>query len=979
MADKKKYIITRSNYTVKKKHKTLNDDRIIYERDFMVTSSSDTWGSNGGPYSTGTFKMVSNTKSSGHYRYNTGDWLKQHCYGNDPEVWTYNCVDNKEDISNENNIVIIPNYNSLLDFAYYKSCKELLRTSTENIISNFPAELYFSKTKLRLDDDRELFLIENPFNIDLVNKVPENNEENILRTFSASFNDYEIIHNNKGKNVTSWEVINEGIKESCAKEGDLLYTIFIENKEKTLVIEGYYLNGEVTFLYEDEENNDIRIRPLKKHIDKFFNELDDFQKVMLNRETNPVYTMTLDYPRETERGIETSKEKFTWPISNKWNLIINSGEYSSYMKKLLTLAEYYDNRRTNNLWRVMTHDSLKNPGVNVNNNKIENDEKINGSEIFETIIKCFAKQFDDIKYYIDNIKKTNTITYDNSSNIPSYFLSDKLEMNGWEVYNLSKALDSSKTVNGSKLLNNTNKEYHVSDVNVGLMKHLQINSKNILSRKGTKHGIEMLLGLFGLTSYDHNKTDYDYKITEYVDTIIGNDRISIDDVEKYNSQKITYWNTTYGITKEKDPLAGLPLKKIITKGYGDYDVIYAIPWLDKTQIVDGDIYFQMFGGWCKTFKKDVDVKKGYEDDVISVNNNPIYDETIKHLLIVDKLNDLSYVRSDKLYNGCVVYVHNIDNFDDVYKNDKLINITLTGENDSLKASNYFILEDTKHSYLIGSMEDGDKVTYGWENITIDEIENPSKYKETNRGIKVRLLESVIEDHKGNNPHGGYGKYDDGEGFVNYFRQIFKYSIENDNFNDNLYTCENGELKEEVKKVGFDIEKQKDNVKTWYFTDTIAKSAIDPNSIGGLKEIVPIYDDVYEDVEFNGKTYKNIKFKNATYTINDMSDVKVGNENKDTFFESELTPFDFENLGEQHDESTANSIINDKKLLIEFSGPIVRYYDDFPIFLQEAIMPYLKQILPSTTIVEIRIEGGYAGYTDLPFALSNIEEEKMNNN
>ena len=126
-------------------------------------------------------------------------------------------------------------------------------------------------------------------------------------------------------------------------------------------------------------------------------------------------------------------------------------------------------------------------------------------------------------------------------------------------------------------------------------------------------------------------------------------------------------------------------------------------------------------------------------------------------------------------------------------------------------------------------------------------------------------------------------------------------------------------------------------------------------------------------QYKGEEYKGVKCGKISYEITPQKIVKVGEENEETFYESHLKPFDFEGIGNRYDESVANSIINDKKILIEFSGPIIRYDNDFPLFLQEGILPYLKQMIPSTSIVEIRIEGEHGSYVTLPFAKSNVEE------
>ena len=111
MAKEKKYIITRSNYTLKKKHKQFGNDSTIYERDFMVTNNGQTWSGDGSAYGTSSFKMVNNPKNGGSYKYNTGGWLPQtkctdetHDYG---DKWTLNCIPDKDKENSENKIVKI--------------------------------------------------------------------------------------------------------------------------------------------------------------------------------------------------------------------------------------------------------------------------------------------------------------------------------------------------------------------------------------------------------------------------------------------------------------------------------------------------------------------------------------------------------------------------------------------------------------------------------------------------------------------------------------------------------------------------------------------------------------------------------------------------------------------------------------------------------------------------------------------------------
>lgn len=966
MVKEKKYIITRSNYTLKKKHKQLGDDSTIYERDFMITNNGQTWSGDGSPYGTSSFKMVNNPKNGGSYKYNTGGWLKTPICTDEThdngEKWTLNCIPNVDKENSENNIHIIPNSTSLLSFAYYGSTKDLIKNAINNIIENFPAEVIFTAN----ENEDGKYEVENPFLIDFYTVI-SNKQEN-LRFFIQNCDKYHILKYDKsaGKEIVipvEYCEFENNIKENCIKEGDLLYTTKIFSNMEPIILKCYYNSGK--YVYYTDKYYGLRIRPNEKYINDFFDNLDIFQKNMLNRSTTPKYKMELDFPHETERGVETYKKSFIWPLKNTlistddtikydlWNIDIETYEYELYLNSLLELCNFYDERCTNNLWRSLTHDSIKNMDYTFRNDNIESEEYSLGEGRFEEIIKCFAQQFDELKQYIDNIKTSNTITYNNSGNLPSYFLSDKLENSGWEVYNLANVLDENIKVD----------QYSVSDVNINMMKQLQINSKQILAHKGTRHGIDMLLGLFGFKSYDVDKKYYDYKITEYVDVVTSDNNINYETVVSFNKKKKNFIET-YSDDKgdTTDPLQGLPVKAVSYIDAEGNNKFYLIPWFDKDETLDGNVYYQMYGGWGKSFTKELANTNNISDDIAATKNIAIYNETIKNLIAVQKINDLKYISYDKKYKNCVAYVYDIGDFNKQYKNDGIINITITGDNGDEKATNYFVLHTVNNSHTIGSYEDDNNINYGWVNITESDIKN-----NTENGIRVKLLESIIENHKGNNPHGGFIKYDDGETYIDYFRKIFKYTLENENFNDSMYTCENGLLNPEIEKIGFDIERQKDNVKTWYFTDT---NNIDEN-IKLLELTTEENIDEAYDVSYKGIKYKNIKNIKYSYKYTQQKNVEIGSNNGYTFFDSGIYPYNFEG-GKTYDEIAANSIINNKKLLIEFSNGLMDN-SVFPRFLQECILPYLTQIIPSTTIWEVRFEGGNAIYTERKIEVGTIDE------
>ena len=915
---KKKYKIVHSNYTVKKTHKKLDGNRTIYERDYTVLNGVGVW--NGGSIENGTptFKMVRRDVPNAFKKHEYGSWLTQDACGDNSEIWTINCLKDTTVFDNENKVVVKPGFNSLLDFVYYGSCQELIETSIKRIIESFPAELYFTNEEYK----KGFYIVNNDLEIDLLTKRRGlGTDMGYLNIFSDSFGAYEVI-NEKGEvlgDVISYEV--QRLKK-CPEEGDLVSNATIEYTNGGSIIlhifktnEGYTVTSETLY-------NGYRIRPKYKYIKDVFDKLTDFEKVMLNEYTVPKYTMTLDFPHETDEGIETYKEKFTWPTVNDWNLDVKSSAFNKYVDDLLELSRFYDERCTDNLWRMMTHESIKNMDETFKrgrSNESALDYEMGGTKL-RNMLHVYGRLFDYLKRYIDNIKSVNNISYEDSNNIPDYFLSDKLELLGWEVCTTSPSINDS--ICTSELYSGYHKKYTSTDANVQFMKSLILNSKNILAHKGTRSGIEMLLGLFGLKSYNMDNNEYDYKIDEYVSVVDGVSELPVSGDELLNIERYNSWRQDYNYNNV-DSLQGLPVRMVTYTQIGDDGkekvFKYIIPWFDNLETNGDDDfspYFQMYGGWCKIPKRSI--KNKYAPTINNIVTNDIesvYEETIKYIRVLRNVDELKTISSDARHKDTIFYVVNIEGYQSYYP-----------EINTETLSHYFILKDPKYYFVLG--EDYS----GWENIPLSDIE-----KGENDGFKVLYLESIIDEHKGNNPHGG-SRYDDGREYLEYFKQLFKYVIANDGFKDIAYDCESGELNSGILNCGFSLKDYvKDNVKTWYFSDT---SAIN---------------DMYLVKQNEHGVYKSIKDDNGDEVHNEYP--SVGKYNDKNFFESEVDPYNFEG-GDLNDEASANSLINIKNLTIDFNGKCTEY-DGFYDYFIKSILPYLKQVLPSTTIVNIKVKNAIA--------------------
>ena len=292
------------------------------------------------------------------------------------------------------------------------------------------------------------------------------------------------------------------------------------------------------------------------------------------------------------------------------------------------------------------------------------------------------------------------------------------------------------------------------------------------------------------------------------------------------------------------------------------------------------------------------------------------------------------------------YVTDISNITDVY-------VCGSTKEVSSAASHYFVLENEDLNPFLGYSTENNINKYGWRSICNDEITEPNS-----AGTLVLYLESIKDDTSGNNPHIGNGTYDDGMSYISGMSEIFNYSLINRNFiGIDDETCS------AITLFKFDVDKQEDNRKCWFFSDA------DYNEkYGKAQETI-----LFKEVDVSDKIC-NIRNCNDSKPIEDRCDgslfydiatllkeastnivPKVGKDADDVYRRTtNLDTFDPENRTGKNGEAAANSVVNIKNLKIEFKLPDCSDKDkvDFRRYIENSVMPYLTQMIPSTSILSI---------------------------
>lgn len=955
-----RYIKTYSNYVLKDMHQSTNIGN-IYERNFMTIADLNDYPTGSLPsYGLGNFKMIIDDGVSYKKRHRYGSWLKNESCGRVSDYWSLGCLDD-ENSTTIDTPTLKSNLNSILDYAYFGSATKMVESALVNIANKFPGEIYLREDFIEMDG-KNLYLVDNPFNIEFDTFIFDDiNVLNPLRIFSKAYENYVIYDTSGLVGSLTWDR-NILTNDVCHDNGECLSTVNLGtpfDSQRTVLLYYYVYQGKKT-LFHDGTFSGGSIRPTGKVINKFFNELNDFEKLILNKKTN--YTALLETPKETEKGNIAYKKPYTWPKTDfgTWNIDINSERYVEYAESLLDISDFYDSYFTNNLWSSLTHEAIVNFDWTLvkTDGGLEEEFSSPDSQRMKAFIEVTGRNFDELKRYIDGIANVNRVTYDESNNNPDIYLVDALMNYGWDVKSpVSSLLNKYMT---KALYPGHVDGYTVQDANNEFYRRLLLNSRAIIAAKGTKRAIEMVLSLFGyysLNFVEHafhsvkrndkyvtlpwSKLNEDekkeilrnvYDITEYV-------YVADENSKGFNQEyvsKVSYINSLKGNYDEynSDAYQGLPIREVVTTaeepirgmgivngvldtniiiGYKNVDKNYLIPWFDRTKEYDADIYFESKGGWGLTHSK-TNTILDYGDVYYETNNDfKVYDESVKYLKFKENVADLLNGVGESPKLNEVYYVYDISGA-------KNYDWGILGDEPTQTLSHYFILKSEEHSDVLGVLRDEhgwvrvddttgvyidsdgnivDRETlmghplypninwtelpikyYGWKNVSEEElIEGKS-----NDAQRIFYMEGITENNLGNNPHVGYGKYDDGESYKVAFEDIFKSARENDEFD---YVSDSDLTFYRMDSNGntsfYDFFTQDSTEATRIYQEAYAKNPnIGPAILTALTEVPNtlyrhtngIY---YHFIKVNGRFYKWIEnvidFNETTpiFTLNKMID------------------------------------------------------------------------------------------------------------
>lgn len=901
MAKKSKLTKSKSIYTIKNKHSVTNNG-VIYENDhFTIIPNDGIFDDEEGVsiFSESNFKYKVDANNNSKKRHVRGEFIKNN---SETDVWTLETISAHTVPADDSKIVLKPNYSSLKDFAYYGSAVELIKATVQDIIKRFPGGLYYNKHSLSPTltiNNETYYYVSNEFEIDCWTGgglISSGDVKNPMRVLAASYKNYVL---SDGKTECSCPVFTSA--STCLNS--IIGTVNFGAGVFQVYMDG---NGEKYLVTDSSESSGVIIKPKQEFVDKFWESLDDFERVLLNRNSSPIYKAVFETPYSNEDGFYYENKNYIWPTvagdPDNFTPDLTSGIFQGYLESLLSLAEFHDTYDSDNIWRMMTHESIKNldwTHTSHNGDTVEDLSDFDTKGI-SAMIRVYGRQFDDIKRYADNIKHSNTLSYDEKNNMPDYFLSDKVENDGWEA----KCITPEETSPTKELYGKVNSEF---------LRRLSLSSNYIQSLKGTRRGVEAILGMFGY-SYDTegNGGVGTFTIEEQVRLV--NNYLDYDEGCRLRA----YYENVYEVPDIPHYMDGFPVALVKYEDNNGEEKEYLIPWMGKNT---KDFYFQSKGGWGKVSEKQINLQSLTTATTIESNGViPIYGETQPYMKFANTIDDMLMISNKELYENMICYVADIFNIEKEY--------TKADGEDIKEYSHYFSLKNTSLSTRCGFVSNEIYNCYGWKNVSPDEIMNCN----TEDGKRVVYLESLRAEYKGNNPHVGFGHYDDGESYIEKYANLFKEPFENGSFehikgSDDYNKIANGEY-------GFDLLTIiKDNNKCAFFLDYGNNSEYELKSYGVVDKID----------NWNSSFASSLKFP----------------DNEGVTIENNLA-----------DESQANGIMNVKTLIINFN---IGGNKHFKKYIQDVVLKYLEEMIPSTAILEYRFDNEKAFESEeLPYRSGSFD-------
>lgn len=402
---------------------------------------------------------------------------------------------------------------NLLNFTLFGSFTEFVNVTLNQVYYNWPASIYVYYSYGSV--------FGNTFSNYVYNSLTDTATFQVSTNFFYNYYGINFLQNAVSFSATSLPSSIRNLATFYAE-----YVIYVNNTSYRII--GFtgsntITNGICYFTVQGDPFNgapsgtiSYHIRPNDAYLDRFFSNIDDFTRFLLNRNSVPQYTCTIFYEEITEDNFRLQRSKtLTWPVSDGYNLDRNTGDFLIYKSELLEIAENYDNYKTDLMRRVLVTESISYSELNP---KKEVYYPLNTTDKIEKLLHIYGREFDEVRKYIDGISYASTVSYNKQGNTPDALIKDFAYYLGWDI--LSPMDENQLLANFTptqSVYSGMTVGYTPAEAEVEFWRRLVLNSAFLWKSKGTRKGIEFLFDFINTPPALVNFNEYIYQAKSRLD------------------------------------------------------------------------------------------------------------------------------------------------------------------------------------------------------------------------------------------------------------------------------------------------------------------------------------------------------------------------------------------------------------------------------------------------------------------------------
>ena len=230
---------------------------------------------------------------------------------------------------------------------------------------------------------------------------------------------------------------------------------------------------------------------------------------------------------DVEDDITTTEEYIIWPkIIDGFNPDTFGSSYDQFSTSILKTATNTDDAKTNLLVKTI-----------IPENYLELDSS---QQVYASLVQTYAKEFDEIKRYIDGIAYAHTVTYNREENVPDKFLKKLSNLLGWQLTDKFNEKDLFEYLAGDADGQGNSYSYY----NLEIWRRILANINWLYKKKGTRDALQFMFKLLGAPECLLNLEEFVYKTTQVINNT-SEDTVATDSNKINNLGYVDYDASIY--------------------------------------------------------------------------------------------------------------------------------------------------------------------------------------------------------------------------------------------------------------------------------------------------------------------------------------------------------------------------------------------------------------------------------------------------